>query len=225
MVLTREKLKYGSNNGFERMAWSRAVLEINIPVTVVVALGEGIGVIPGHPFLVTSNEQDIDALGKAVSEIKRLKQNPERIVDDVASLSTFRNGAMAGYLFAFLKFSEPSLARKAELLPKILASTSVPASQLYEVALTTAMCFDDASAAGQALMVRQFAEMALSDAPLRAKAGLHGLSHLVMNDRPVLTLLPPDTQAKLAWAYFEQVRRGNVQPDKFLEPLLRAVGR
>ncbi len=221
VVLAHQQLKPGVKNGFEKIAWSRAVLAINVPVTVLVALGDGTGVRPGHPFLVTSNDRDIEALGTAVSEIKRLSEDPERIVDDVSSLSTFRDGAMAGYLVAYLEFREPSLARKAELLPKILASTSVPASQLYEVALTTATCFDDASTDGQALMVRQFAEMALSPAPLRAKAGLRALSHLVMNNRPVLALLPPGTQAELSTAYFEQVRRGTIQPDKFLEPFLR----
>lgn len=104
---------------------------------------------PGHPFFVTSNEREIGAIETAVSEIKRLKADPDRIIDDVASLSTFRNGALAGYLFSYLKLSEPSLSRKADLLPRILSSTSVPASQLNEVALITATCFSDTSPVGQ----------------------------------------------------------------------------
>jgi hypothetical protein len=212
-------------NGFENLAWSHATISPNVPVTVIVPLRSGAGVAAGHPLLVTSNKNEDAYIRIVVSEIERLKQSPERVFDDVASLSTAPNRPVAGYLVEYLTSIEPSQQTRAELLGQLLTSTSMPANQLDAVAITMTTNYSAIPAGDQAAMVRQLAGMARSSVPASARAGFHALSNIARYDQAVLATLPPEGQASLAKAYSEHIRNGNISRLGPLEPLLGGLAK
>jgi hypothetical protein len=205
-------------------AWMNVKASPNGPLVVVLGLEKGFGTLPGIPVFVTSDEREAEIIRLVTKEAARLDGSPELISEAVASLSRVPNPALAGYMYARLKFSKMSVEgdRWADLFWQLIENPSVPPDRWGEIAVWLVSCYDTLSSAGRTLLVSRLRDLGQQEDALPATIGVAGLAEIASHDASVEIGIPPATLVRLRSSYAALVSKGSIYSN--LGPLKALLG-
>jgi hypothetical protein len=207
------------DDGHVAKAWSRVSVSRNLPVTIVLALENGLFVFSGDPVDVTSNDRESAAIRSVVEQAVRLKTQPERLPDLVSSLSNDPNPALAGYLTVRLAtYVEPAGSLPpALLLLKMLPNPSVPGDALDFIATIVGSDCVGLPAADRATVLQRFLELAKQQDVDNARAAYTGLAKIASIDHSITDSIPPETIRAIGNNYRALVETGRLKRNQLLE--------
>lgn len=193
-------------------AWMNAKVSPTGPVVVVLGTEKGFGILPGVPVLLTSDDHEVEVIRQLTAEAPRLEGSLGLTSEAISSLSDTPEPALAGYIYARLKFwkAPTDTDRWADVLWQLIQSPSVPADRRDEIAAWAVSCYDNLSPAGRLTLVNHLREFEQGDDILTAVIGAAGLAEVASHDGSVELRISPTKLVKLRNAYPTLVSMGSI---------------
>jgi hypothetical protein len=208
-------------DAYTARAWSSVKLASNTLITVVLARGHVWFVQGGRPAIVTSSDHDGEAIRSLLAPALRLEKHPDSASDEVASLSGAPRPVLAGFLFAYLVWSNTLKGEMAaDLLDQIFANPYVPPEVWDSMPFWLEMASAAQPPEKRAALTRRYLELAQRPDPHAARAGFAGLA-LVISDEESTPLISPELRIRLANLYLGWIQKNGVPRNDSLE---RALG-
>jgi hypothetical protein len=200
-------------------AWRGVSIVKNVPIMAAIATERIADVKPGEPIVVTSNEQGFEMIRSLVQEALRLREFPENISADVASLSGSRHSAMAGFLFVYLTLEDHVFhpERASMLLLEMLEKPSVPPGWWDEMAQLARANYYRLSRPDRGKLVTRFVTLAQSSDSRKALTAFRQIDQIAGADESVWAVVDASVKAELAKTYHALVDRGSIPRSRSFE--------
>jgi len=200
-------------------AWSDIKMVGGLPVTVIMALGDGFGVRAGEPVWVVADGRDAEIVRSLAIEAAAINAAPALLDQAVASLASAPNYALAGYLFMYAASTLTTEAHEqgAGALVRMLATASTPPGRSEPVVRFIVLDYSRLSGQSQVDVARGLTECTRQADVRKQLAAFGGLARIAGFDKSVN--LPP-VPASLRDAYRTLVKSGGTPRNGELEAAL-----
>jgi hypothetical protein len=217
------EFRKGDSLGGVARAWMNTRVSEYAQVTVVLGMESGLGVKPGEPVLVTSNERDAGIIRSVTQEALLLKRSPDLVYDAVASLSHTPNPGLSGYLLSYLALSNGLTQRGQpwELLFQMFGNPGVPAERWGDFPFWLVLYSGSVGPERSLAMIQRFVELGQQEDVHAAFAGLKGLALVASRGGFIEGQLPAAASGKLRSRYRALVEKKLMSRQ---EPLEAALG-
>lgn len=209
----------GDQNVAVANAWSDVKMVGGLPVTVILALGNGLGARAGEPVWVVAGDRDAEVVRSLAAEAAAINATPTLLDQAVASLASAPNSALAGYLFMHASMTVAAHAPEQGVgaLVRMLPTPSVPPGESEPIVRFIVLDYFRLSGQSQADVVRGLTECTRLSDVSKQLAAFGGLARIASFDKSVsLPALP----AGLRDAYRSLVKSGGTPRNGELEAAL-----